>query len=185
MGYTANIWKFFQNFNQLQKIEYDTSFNGKIDRWEYYDSSGDLALVELDRNHDGNIDIIKKSDNKFTESKPSPAIDNFNIDQVNNWIKAWKSKNFKLYFSFYSNNFRGTKESRQSWEESKEHTLKKYLTIDIEAKSIQIARSGNKIKVSFIQFFKSDKFSDVGNKLLYWENRETGWKIVKEVWSPI
>ena len=124
-------------------------------------------------------------DNKFTELKPSPTIDNFNIDQVNNWIKAWENKNFKLYLSFYSNNFKGTKESRQSWEESREHALKKYLTIDIEAKSIHIARSGNKIKVSFIQFFKSDKFSDVGNKVLYWENRETGWKIVKEVWSPL
>ena len=90
-----------------------------------------------------------------------------------------------LYFSFYSNNFKGTKVSRQSWEESKEHTLNKYLTIDIEAKSIQIARSGNKIKVSFIQFFKSDNFSDVGNKVIYLENRETGWKIVKEVWSPL
>ena len=124
-------------------------------------------------------------DNKFTELKPSPSIDNFNIDQVNNWIKAWESKNFKLYLSFYSNNFKGTKESRQSWEESREHSLKKYLTIDIEAKSIHIARSGNNIKVSFIQLFKSDKFSDIGNKVLYWENQETGWKIVKEVWSPL
>jgi hypothetical protein len=124
-------------------------------------------------------------DNKFTELKPSSAIDNFNIDQVNNWIKAWENKNFKLYLSFYSNNFKDTKESRQSWEESREHALKKYLTIDIEATSIHITRSGNNIKVSFIQFFKSDKFSDVGNKVLYWENQETGWKIVKEVWSPL
>ena len=90
-----------------------------------------------------------------------------------------------LYLSFYSNNFKGTKESRQSWEESREYALKKYLTIDIEAKSIHIARSGNNIKVSFIQFFKSDKFSDVGNKVLYWENQKTGWKIVKEIWSPL
>jgi hypothetical protein len=124
-------------------------------------------------------------DNKFTKLKPSPTIESFNIDQVNNWIKAWESKNFKIYLSFYSNNFKGTKESRESWEESREHALKKHLTIDIEAKNFHIAISGNNIKVSFIQFFKSDKFSDIGDKVLYWENRETGWKIVKEVWSPL
>jgi hypothetical protein len=124
-------------------------------------------------------------DNKFTELKPSPSTDNFNIDQVNNWIEAWENKNFKFYLSFYSNNFKGNKEFRQSWEESREHALKKYLTIDIEAKSIHITRSGNNIKVSFIQFFKSDKFSDIGKKVLYWEKQETGWKIVKELWSPL
>jgi hypothetical protein len=160
-----------------------------------YDETGGWVRIEylngefgwISKTYSKITDFVESEfiDNKFAELKPSTTTENFNIDQINNWIKAWESKNFKLYLSFYSNNFKGTKESRQHWVESREHALKKYLNIDIEAKSIHMARSGNKIKVSFIQFFKSDKFSDVGNKVLYWENRETGWKIVKEFWSPL
>ena len=42
----------------------------------------------------------------------------------------------------------------------------------------------NIIRVSFIQRFKSNKFSDVGLKELVWKKDTEVWKIIKETWKP-
>ena len=124
-------------------------------------------------------------DNQIAELKPKGTIDNFRIDKVYNWIKAWESKEVKLYFSFYSNNFKGSKESRSIWESSRRYALTNHSSMTIETKNMNIIRDDKKIKVQFVQIFKSDKLSDIGRKELYWQKEKDDWKIVSEVWSAL
>jgi len=102
-----------------------------------------------------------------------------------NWAKAWESRNVPLYLSFYSKSFKDPKRSRSKWETYRRRSLKNTLNISIELSNIKafIYRK-NSIKVTFIQSFKSNKFSDIGIKELIWKEDANGWKIVKETWRP-
>ena len=55
----------------------------------------------------------------------------------------------------------------------------------IEAQNIDIVRNSKKVKISFIQIFKSEDYEDIGSKVLEWEKTESGWRIVKETWSSL
>ena len=44
--------------------------------------------------------------------------------------------------------------------------------------------SNTRIRATFIQRFKSKKFSDLGLKELIWKKDTRGWKIIKETWKP-
>ncbi len=55
----------------------------------------------------------------------------------------------------------------------------------IEAKNIDVVTKNKKVKISFMQIFKSEDYKDIGNKELEWESTENGWKIVRETWSSL
>ena len=55
----------------------------------------------------------------------------------------------------------------------------------MQISNIKIKQINDSIKVTFIQKFKSNKFSDIGKKELIWIKEGNDWKIVKESWKPI
>ena len=104
--------------------------------------------------------------------------------QLLNWLKAWGSQDIKLYVSFYSKDFIGTKKSRLHWELNRHLALKANSNISIQISNMQVRQSKKIIAVHFTQHFKSDVFSDVGKKELVWKRTENNWKIFKETWIP-
>ena len=104
---------------------------------------------------------------------------------IKNWVTSWKEKNIDSYLSFYSKEFIGSEDNRGAWESSRHRALTKNKNISIELSNLQFQQNGKGIiKVNFTQSYKSDGFSDTGNKELTLIKKDTGWKIVKELWSP-
>jgi len=104
---------------------------------------------------------------------------------IKNWVTSWKEKNIDSYLSFYSKEFIGSENNRGAWESSRHRALSKNKNISIELSNLQFQQNGKGIiKVNFTQIYKSDGFSDTGNKELTLLKKDTGWKIVKELWSP-
>ena len=118
----------------------------------------------------------------------SPSIEinpvNVVVSKLFNWIQAWETRNTPLYLSFYSKNFKDPKRSRFEWEAYRRKSLKTYLNISLQVSNIKTyLTKKNTIRTSFVQRFKSNKFSDVGLKELVWKKDSKGWKIVKESWE--
>jgi len=102
---------------------------------------------------------------------------------IQSWANAWEKKDISTYLSFYSKEFKGSKNHRGAWEASRQRALKKNKNISIELSDIKInQKDAKKVEVNFIQKYKSDKYTDTGRKELVVEKKRSGWKIIKETW---
>jgi hypothetical protein len=117
--------------------------------------------------------------------KLSPKIQRFPASYIHNWVQAWEKKDINTYLSFYSNEFKGSKNHPGAWEASRQRAFTKHKNISIKLSDIRIQeKSPSKFEVSFFQEYKSDKHIDFGVKELIVEKQGTDWKIIKETWTP-
>ena len=126
---------------------------------------------------------------KSISSRPKLSIpvsnDQLPYSYIQSWLNSWQKKDFNSYRSFYSNEFKGLKNNRAAWETSRQRALSTNKNISITASNIQLQQKDkDKLKVSFTQNYKSDRFSDTGIKELIVLKKGTDWKIVKESWIP-
>ena len=88
---------------------------------------------------------------------------------------AWEKKDVYTYLSFYSKEFKGSKNHRGAWEASRQRALNKNKNISIELSNIEINQKGAKqVEVNFIQRYKSDGYKDTGIKELIVEKKKAG-----------
>jgi TPR repeat protein len=107
------------------------------------------------------------------------------FDYLKKWARAWENQDLESYFSFYVKNFKGLKNRHLGWKISRQLAFKKNTNIFIDLKNIQIFHKNDVAKTSFIQTFKSDKYSDIGIKELFWVKYGPDWRITSELWFPI
>ena len=100
------------------------------------------------------------------------------------WVRAWEKQDMELYLSFYSKEFKGSKERYADWRISRQSAFKRHANISIQLQNIQIFQSKDTVDINFTQTFKSDKYSDIGIKELVWVKNGSDWKIIKETWIP-
>ena len=115
---------------------------------------------------------------KNSSIKPTQFINN----ELSGWLKAWTKQDVNSYLSFYSNQFKDSKNDLAKWQASRKVALEGNNNLSIEASNVQISESLNQIKLNFTQQFKSDKYSDIGVKELVWIKNGGSWKILKETW---
>ncbi len=120
----------------------------------------------------------KNRNNKMTTSK---ELVSKHLDQ---WARAWGKQDIELYLSFYSKEFKGSKESHADWRISRKIAFKRHANISIQLQNIQIYQNKDTADINFIQTFKSNGFSDIGIKELVWVKNGSGWRIIKETWIP-
>ncbi|MCL0045838.1 hypothetical protein M1N16_06365 [Nitrospinaceae bacterium] len=102
---------------------------------------------------------------------------------IQNWARAWIKKDIPTYLSFYSKEFKGSKNHRGAWEASRQRAFKNNKNISIKLSNIQTSQKKiNRVEVNFTQEYKSDGYADTGIKELLVEKKDTGWKIIKETW---
>jgi tetratricopeptide (TPR) repeat protein len=100
---------------------------------------------------------------------------------VDTWAKAWSSKDTDTYFATYAEDFRPEGGiSRATWESQRKDRITRPKSIKVGVVKPQyIALGDGRVRVSFLQEYESDSFSDQVNKVL--ELRDAGgWKIVRE-----
>lgn len=104
---------------------------------------------------------------------------------VRAWLKAWQSKNLRRYMAFYAPDFRSGRFDRRAWRRHKAYLNRVYKVIRVRVKDLKVEVSGNRARVSFIQYYRSDWHRDVGRKELVLVKRKGRWRIVSETWREL
>ncbi|HEX4871173.1 MAG TPA: tetratricopeptide repeat protein [Nevskiaceae bacterium] len=98
------------------------------------------------------------------------------------WAQAWSAQNLEAYFATYAPAF--TPEgglTRNAWEIQRRDRISRPKKIAVRATNPQIVRmGGDRVRVSFLQEYESDSFSDQVNKVLELERSGGAWLIQRE-----
>ncbi len=155
-----------------------------------YDSKGCVAL--------NNSDIIHL--NQYLRLYQTPIViedtvsylpfkDNHNLKTevvsfLEKWRKAWTEKDLESYISSYSRKkFVPPKGGWQRWRAYKDRLNKKYNSINVEFRDVNILRHDNYIVVSFYQTYSTSSFKSSGFKQLYLERNSDELKISAELFT--
>ena len=137
---------------------------------------------------------IRPADKKVEAAKPveleKPAntgadeVQNIN-DAVNNWAKAWSSKDLDKYFDSYAASFKPAKgESRKAWEATRRDRVSKPANISVELANQKVVLDGtDTAKVSFRQTYSAGAKPIRTNKTLMMKKTSGAWLIEQEVAS--
>lgn len=98
------------------------------------------------------------------------------------WAKAWSNKDADTYLGYYANDFQPEGGlARNDWEQQRRDRVVRPKSIAVRALSPEIVRIGDdRVRVSFVQEYKSDAFSDQVSKVLELKAGPGGYKIVRE-----
>jgi Flp pilus assembly protein TadD/ketosteroid isomerase-like protein len=138
------------------------------------------------------IKPIRAADKKVEPAKPAEPVANTasneeqNInDAVNNWAKAWSSKDLDKYFASYADSFKPAKgESRKAWEATRKDRVSKPANINVELANQKVTLDGaDKAKVSFKQTYSAGGKPIRTNKTLLLKKTDGAWLIEQEIAS--
>ncbi len=99
------------------------------------------------------------------------------------WQRAWETKQLDLYMSFYSLKFRSKAMDWKAWKAHKDRLNRQYRTIKVDLGQPFILKHSENIVTVFFQSYRSDRFSNEGTKRLYFTPEGSSWKIIGEEWD--
>mgnify|MGYP000294775491 CR=1 FL=1 len=110
---------------------------------------------------------ILKKNSAFNLTKKSQIAKNRNSSEVitskdlvskhlNKWVRAWEKQDIELYLSFYSKEFKGSKERHADWRTSRQAAFKRPTNISIQLQNIQISQNKGTVEINFTQTFPTD-----------------------------
>ena len=104
------------------------------------------------------------------------------LNQLYRWKESWSSQNVSGYVDSYVLNYVGDGfSSHQSWVYNRKRSLKRPSFIDVKFNDISVLfLDGGLIQTSFLQKYKSDRYSDSVRKIVVWQSQDRSWKILKE-----
>lgn len=132
---------------------------------------------------------IRPADKKAEPVKPAAdtgADDEQNITEaVNNWAKAWSSKDLDKYFASYADSFKPAKgESRKAWEQTRRDRISRPASISVELANQKVMLDGvDNAKVSFKQSYQANGKPIRTNKTLILKKTNGVWLIDQEIAS--
>ena len=127
------------------------------------------------------IEATRQANAKVSEVTTSKDLVSKHLEK---WVRAWEKQDIELYLSFYSKEFKGSKERHADWRTSRQAAFKRPTNISIQLQNIQISENKGTVEINFTQTFKSDGYSDIGIKELVWVKNGSDWRIIKETWMP-
>ena len=127
------------------------------------------------------IEATRQANAKVSEVTTSKDLVSKHLEK---WVRAWEKQDIELYLSFYSKEFKGSKERHADWRTSRQAAFKRPTKISIQLQNIQISQNKGTVEINFTQTFKSDGYSDIGIKELVWVKNGSDWRIIKETWMP-
>ncbi|MFA6178835.1 MAG: outer membrane protein assembly factor BamE [Candidatus Methylopumilus sp.] len=120
-----------------------------------------------------------------TESVPpessSPADADAITVRVNAWADAWRNKDIESYLGFYADKFiPDGQPSKKAWASQRRQRLAKPGVISLELDGVKPVVEGKQAKVSFVQRYSANGYSDNVSKVLVLQRIDNNWLIVKE-----
>jgi len=106
-------------------------------------------------------------------------------DAVNNWAKAWSSKDLDKYFASYADSFKPAKgESRKAWEQTRRDRISRPASINVELANQTITMDGaDSAKVTFKQTYRANGKPIRTDKTLILKKTNGAWLIDQEIAS--
>lgn len=100
---------------------------------------------------------------------------------VNNWAKAWSSRDVKGYLNAYASDFElPGKQSRKDWAEERRARIEDKGRISVKIESPQVSVSGTTATVKFRQIYDSDRTKANSRKTLVMIKQSGKWHIKQE-----
>jgi murein L,D-transpeptidase YafK len=87
--------------------------------------------------------------------------------RVQEWVKAWSSRDPEKYLSFYSKDFFSMGKDYAAWAQYKTRLTKQYKFIDVKISDLKILQHGKYSVAIFNQDYSSDRLQVKGYKRLY------------------
>ena len=138
---------------------------------------------------------IRAADKKMEPAKPAEmdkapvdanADEEKNINNaVNNWAKAWSSKDLDNYFASYADSFKPAKgESHKAWEQTRRERISKPASINVEIANPKVVLDGSdSAKVIFKQSYRAGGSAIRTSKTLMMKKIGGAWLIDQEIAS--
>jgi tetratricopeptide (TPR) repeat protein len=117
---------------------------------------------------------------------PTPASDQAIVGPVtqalNEWAAAWSALDVERYISVYSQDFEPEDGgSRADWEKQRRERIRKATHIKVTGSNPEVQSLGpDRARVTFVQNYESDTYSDHVNKVLEFRNVDGRWLITRE-----
>ena len=154
----------------------------------------DAKMPDATKSAKSDTKPIRPADKKAEAAKPveqdkpanTGADEEQNInDAVNNWAKAWSSKDLDKYLASYAASFKPAKgESRKVWEATRRDRVSKPANISVELNNQKVVLNGaDSAKVSFKQTYSAGGKPIRTNKTLILKKTSGAWLIEQEVAS--
>ena len=101
--------------------------------------------------------------------------------RVDAWANAWRNKDVATYLSFYADQFvPDGLPSKKAWVAQRKQRLSKPGAISLNVDGVNVRAEGNQAKVSFVQRYSANVYSDNVSKELVFQRIAGSWLIVKE-----
>ncbi|MBL6749630.1 MAG: tetratricopeptide repeat protein [Nevskia sp.] len=114
------------------------------------------------------------------EPKPAPVQP---VELLQAWARAWSAKKVDDYLSYYAPDFRPDGGiNRRQWEVQRRERVAKPGRIAVRVLNPQVSRvDAHHVRVSFLQDYRSENFSDQASKYIELSDAAGSWKIVREI----
>jgi lipopolysaccharide export system protein LptA len=113
------------------------------------------------------------------------AVESEVIEFLKQWRNAWAQKEVERYLEYYARDFSSDGKNRAEWGRHKMGLFKRKSFVKIEMSGIEVSLEGDMARVTFIQKYYSDDYSDYGMKSMELVREENAWKISREEWKPL
>lgn len=114
---------------------------------------------------------------------PTAATDNVPdaLEALENWRRAWASKDVAAYLAAYAADFRGTSPSRTAWVSQREARINKPVNLDIRISDARIEPVNDKqVRVRFRQHYQAGSYRANTMKSLLMVLDQGKWLIREE-----
>lgn len=106
---------------------------------------------------------------------PDPAV------TLRRWAEAWAKQDVAAYLSFYGPKFVPPgNQGRSQWEQQRQRALTRPKWIKVEFGELEVARTGDEVRLEFVQTYRSDVYRDRVRKALVLGRDGERWAIVSE-----
>ncbi len=136
-------------------------------------------------------EILKNEEKKLLVSAvPLPgenvSVSNDILEILSGWRQSWENNDMEKHFLYYSDHFSSENYlkkniDREGWKQYKAGIGEKNNNIIIKIKNLHIRKEENKVIVSFLQKFSSDRLLSFGTKNITFVEEGEQWKIIKEL----
>jgi tetratricopeptide (TPR) repeat protein len=100
---------------------------------------------------------------------------------VDGWSKAWSTRDFPAYLSYYSQDFQTPKgKTRSKWEAQRRRHIERKRFIKVQVLAPDTTVEGSRATVRFTQIYSSNNHASKDHKALVLEKQQGQWKIVQE-----
>lgn len=97
------------------------------------------------------------------------------------WARAWSLQDLTAYFFLYGSGFvpEGGL-TRAAWETQRRDRISRPKRIAVGVSDVRIESTATGVRVTFLQAYESDNFSDTVTKVLDMAREDGSWKIIRE-----